>query len=317
MRPQIKISTMLLLIVLMAAITSLAARPEESDPNQQESRQDSARIQALAEALDLQGLEKLAPELEKKWFAKDKTYYGYMMLHVCGTFASCDFNNNRQYELARQYALLALAKSQGPDKADRIPIEVEFLLLMSVREGALSSDKYLQSLAQKDDWANERSKESKFYLQAWARLESSIDPNWDPNNSPGAFPLPPAGVGRYGSGMSPEDIEDPNLRAEYKAALNEYWQKIALYQGQRSLRQVKKENLPALQKRLLMLYSGPAFDSKNLETDALQQDLKKHIADKKLRDVIFNGLKKRLTEESEPKPKPGLGPRGTTGRRSQ
>ena len=27
---------------------------------------------ALAEALDLQGLEKLAPELEKKWFAKDK-----------------------------------------------------------------------------------------------------------------------------------------------------------------------------------------------------------------------------------------------------
>jgi len=51
MRPQIKISTMLLLIVLMPGITSLAAPPEESDPNQQESRQDSARIQALGEAM--------------------------------------------------------------------------------------------------------------------------------------------------------------------------------------------------------------------------------------------------------------------------
>jgi hypothetical protein len=313
---------MLLLILLMAGITSLAAPPEESDPNQQESRQDSARIQALAEALDLEGLEKLAPELEKKWFAKDKTYYGYMMLRVCGTFTSCTFtsrafNNNRQYELARQYALLALDKSQGPDKADRIPIEVEFWLLMYVREGALSSDKYLQTLAQKDDWANERSKESKFYFQAWARLESSIDPNWDPNDPSLVFPRPPAGVERGWSWMSPEDIEDPKLRAEYEAALNEYWQKVALYQGQRSLRQVKKEDLPRLQNRLLILYSGPAFDSKNLETDALQQDLKKHIEDKKVRDLIFNGLKKRLTEESEPKPKPGLGPRGTTGRRSQ
>ncbi len=108
MRPQIKISTMLLSIVLIPGVTSLAARPEESDPNQQESRHDSARIQALAEALDLEGLEKLAPELEKKWFAKDKTYYGYMMLRVCGTFASRTFNTDRQYELARQYALLAL-----------------------------------------------------------------------------------------------------------------------------------------------------------------------------------------------------------------
>jgi hypothetical protein len=167
MRPQIKISTMLLLILLMAGITSLAAPPEESDPNQQESRQDCARIQALGEALDIEGLEKLSPELEKKWFSKDKTYYGYMMLHICGTFTSWDFNNNRQYELARQYALLALDKSQGLDEDNRIPIEVEFRLLMYVRQGALSSAKYLQILAQKDDWANQRSKESKFYFHAW------------------------------------------------------------------------------------------------------------------------------------------------------
>ena len=226
-----------------------------------------------------------------------------MMLQVCGTLSSFNFKSERQYELARQYALLALDKSNGLEEDNRIPIEVEFELLMYVRQGPLSTDKYLQSLADKDDWANDRSKEAKFYFRVWDRLERSIDPSWDPNDPSLVIPRPPAGVERFGSGMSPENIKDPKLRSEYEAAIEEYRRKQEQHSRQRLLRRLKKEELPILQKHLLLLYSGPSFDSKKLETEALQQDLQKNVEYEKVKAIILDALKTRQLEESKPKPK--------------
>jgi len=296
----------------------IAAGPQDSDIEREALLQDSARVEALGQALDLEGLEKVATELEKKWFPKNKEYYGHMVLQVCNTFTSRDFNNHRQYELARQYALLALDKSYGLEQNNRIPIEVEFRLLMYVRQSALASTKYLQSLGQKDDWPNQRREEAKLYFRTLDWLERAIDPNWDPNDPSLVFPRPPAGVDRFAIGMSPENIKDPNLRAEYEAALEEYRQRHKRHSEQRRLRRLKKEDLPILQKHLLRLYSGPLFDSKKLETEELQQDLAKHIKDEKIRAIILDGVKNRLLEESKPKPKakPGFRERTETRRRS-
>jgi len=296
----------------------------KKNTEKQEYKQERARIKALRKSFkpgpvnNLKEYEKFADEIQRKWSRRNKEYYARLMLEVCGPLSSGNFKHDRQYELARQYALLALDKSYGLEQNNRIPIEVEFRLLMYVRQSALASTKYLQSLGQKDDWPNQRREEAKFYFRTWDRLERAIDPNWDPNDPSLVFPRPPVGVDRFAIGMSPENIKDPNLRAEYEAALEEYRQRHKRHSEQRRLRRLKKEDLPILQKHLLRLYSGPLFDSKKLETEALQQNLAKHIKDEKIRAIILDGVKNRLLEESKPKPKakPGFRERTETRRRS-
>jgi len=276
----------------------------------QEFRRDFLRIKAQDWVLDLKASAKLAGELEKKWFTKDKEHYGYMMLQICGTFSSLNFEDDRRFALAREYAILALEKSYTLEGNDKIPIEVELRLLMHILQGGQASPEYLRGLAKSEDWPNKREKTTTLYFRGWERLVKAIDKKWDPNDPSLLPPGPHTGMKIVAGGMSPENIKDPNLREEYEAALEEYRHKCKLHSEQRTLRRLKKEDLPRLQKYLLRLWSGPSFDSKELETEALQRALEKHIKDKEVRAIILDGLRKKLIDESKPKPKRELGARG-------
>lgn len=292
------ISVVTLINLFMAGTVSMATDTPKFDPQRHEFLQDVARLKALGEARDLKGLEELAPKLERKWFTTNKKYYGPIVLEICGNFSSWPFRDSRQYDLARQYIMLALDKSNKLEEKEKIPIEVELRLLLFLQ------GPYLKEVAKSKDWPNQRSAMAKLYFNAWHRLDKTIDENWDPKNFKSLVrPRPPAGVKTWISGMSPEDIKDPKLRALYKAALEQYRRKVERHNEQRRLRRLKKSFLPRLQKHLFRLYSGPLFDSKKLETKALHQDIAKHIKDKKVRAMILDGLTKRLFEESKPKPK--------------
>ena len=100
--------------------------------------------------------------------------------------------------------------------------------------------------------------------------------------------------------MSADSIEDPNLRAEYEAALKEYWEKMRQHSKQYGLRRIKESDLPIVQRHILGLYSGPAFDSKNLETEALKLDISKYVKDDKIRITMLEGMKNRIIENAKP-----------------
>jgi len=294
--------------VFLTSIVSMGATSQDSNATTQELLHDRQRIEDLGRVLDLNALEKLAVELEKKWFVKDKEGYGYMMQQLCGTFSSYDFENDRQYELAKQYAVLALEKSHTLQENNKIPIEAELQLLMYVQSVQMCTE-YFRALSHSEDWPDLRVKKTKLYFRSWDRLVKAIDKKWDPNDPSIIFPRPPDGVKQWVIGMSPEQISDPNLRAEYEAALKVFWQKKKRHIEQRHLRRLQKEYLPILQKHLLRLYSGPAFDSKKLQTEALQHDLEKHVKDKGVREIIYDGIRKELFEESKPKTQEKLGNR--------
>lgn len=296
------ILVVMLSIVFLTSIVSMVSTSQDSNATIRELLNDLQRIDDLGRVLDLNALEKLAVELEKKWFVKDKEGYGFIIQKLCGTFSSYDFENDRQYELARQYAVLALEKSHTLQENNKIPIEAELQLLMYVHSVKVCPE-YFIALAKNEDWPNQRGRTAKLYFRSWDRLAKSIDKKWDPNDPSIVYPRPPDGVKQWVIGMSPDQISDPNLRAEYEAALKVFWQKKKRHIEQRHLRQLQKEYLPILQKHLIILYSGPDFDSKKLQTEALQNDLEKHIKNNEVRTTILDGLRKRLIEESETKPK--------------
>ena len=293
------ISGIMLVNLFTASIVSMAADTQNSEAESQELLRDMSQVRTLCENKDLEGLEKLATELERKWFTKSKERYGHMMLEICCNFRSWDFKDEEQLELEKIYARLALERSYKLQENDKIPIEVEFKLLRHIQQ----SVQYLKDAVKSEDWPNRRSTMAKLYFHTWHRLEKTIDAKWDPNETLLSWPRPSGGVRIWFSGMSPKAIKDPKVRAEYKAALEEFWHKVEWYNEQRRLRTMKKRFLPKLQKHLLQLYSGPLFDSKKLETVALQKDLEKYVDDKYTRESILSSVKRRLLEETEQKQK--------------
>lgn len=288
--------------VFLANSVSLGTEIEDLDKIRKEYFQDISRVKELGQEKSLEGLDKFASELEEKWFTKNKEKYAYIMLDICGTFGSLDFKTDRKHDLERKYAVLVLEKSAHFEEKNKIPINVEFRLL-----GHVQNLPKFKEAAKSKDWPKKRIAMAKLYFHAWHRLEKAIDKKWDPNDPSLVFPRPPAGVKRWAWGMSPEAIRDPNLRVEYEAALEEYWQKRKRHSEQRQLRERKKWDLPYLQENLLRLYSGPLFNSTKLEIVTLQDDLEKHIVDKEVRAMILNGVKNKLLEKSKPKPKDNQG----------
>jgi len=283
--------------VLLGSTVSMATEAVGSDAIVKEYSQDLSRVGELGQKAELEGLDRLASELEEKWFGKNREKYGYIMLGICGTFGSLDFGTDRQYDLARKYAVLVLEKSRKLEEENQIPIEVEFIL-----SGHVQNMLNLKEAVKGEDWPNKRSGLAKLYFHAWHRLERKIDTNWDPNDpNIGTPPCPPAGYkGPGGSWMSPEHIKDPTLRAEYETAIEEYRHKHKRHSEQRHLRQLKKSHLPYLQKDILRLYSGPLFDSKTLEEEVLQRDIERYIEDKDVMITLVRGIKNRLLKMNLP-----------------
>jgi len=297
------ISGVMIVNLFMVSIVSMAANPQDLDLIRHEFFQDYARLENVSQGRDLAHLKKLSAELESKWFTKNREYYGYIILQICGNFRSWDFNDEEQFELEKRYARLALERSYTLQENDKIPMEVEFKLLSHIQQ----SVQYLKHAVKSEDWVNQRSTQAKLYFHAWHRLEKKIDPNWDPNEPSMSWPRPSGYDGIWFSGMSPESIKDPHIRTVYRADLEEFWRKQKRYTEQRHLRRLQKEYLPILQKHLLRLYSSPLFDSKTLQTEALQQDLEKYVKDKGVREIIFDGIRKKLFEESKPRTQEKLG----------
>jgi hypothetical protein len=274
------------------------AASNRNDPKRQDSIADSNFISTLGQAKNIESLKQQADELEKKWSKENIDYYGSVMSSISKTF-----NDNKNYELGDKYAKLVLDKLYNLPKEQKSRIEGEFSLLWKINQHIFNPYKHIISLSKEQDWSEKRGEAAKYYFRVWERLEKDIDPNWkrtEPNKiiSP---PRPPVGYsGPFISGMSPDSIKDHNYRGEYEAYLQKFSEAARYSTEQGSLRRIKETDLESLQNNILKLYSGPEFDSKTLEVEALKQDLEKYIKDEDIRTIMLEGMKNRIIENAKP-----------------
>lgn len=264
-----------------------------SQAEKQEYKQDMARIKALEKSFkpglvnDLEEYEKFADEIQNKWRDRNKEYNARLILEICGPLSSGTFEDDRRHDVARKYALSVLEKSE------EISIEMELKLT-----GHVMTSMYTRNAPKGEDLAQRRKKDVQIRLHAWKRLLGAIDPNWDPNErllSPNAVAME---LGLPDSGIAPESIKDPKLRAEYEAALERNRQKGQRYSEQSRLRDWLKKFPIRAERYIVKAYSKPPF---NLEE--LKQYLDNYIADEKTRARILDAVKKNMEKQIQKIPK--------------
>ncbi|MCK4824602.1 hypothetical protein KA005_53110 [bacterium] len=257
-----------------------------SQAEKQEYKRDMARIKDLEKSFkpglvnDLEEYEKFADEILKKWRDRNKEYNARLILEICGPLSSGTFEDDRRHDLARKYALSVLEKSE------EILVEMELKLT-----GHVMTSMYTPNAPKGEDLAQRRKKDVEIRLHAWKRLLGAIDPNWDPNEeiwSPNAV----GALMGLPSGISPEGVKDPKLRAEYKAALQKNREQIERRTKQYRLHDWLKSYPKRAERYIVKAYSKPPF---NLEE--LKQYLGKYAVDEKTRARILDAVKKNMEEQ--------------------
>ncbi len=247
---------------------------------EEEYKQDLSRIVFLDKSRDLNGVERLAEEIETKWGRRNKEYYANLMLEVCKPLSSGQFKDDRQYSLARKYAILAL------EEPDKIPLETEVALV-----GHVMSDMVIPTAPKGQEWVQQRKTDMKVCFHAWKRLKDAIDPSWDPNDMPlDNVPSPPGTT--VSAGAAAHHIKDPKLRAEYKAAIEKNRQKAERYTKQYRLRKQEKRFARTAEKYIIRAYSKPPF---NLA--GLKQYLEEYVADQGTKARILDAVTQNMSRE--------------------
>ena len=263
------------------------ASPEDMEMEKQQYNQDLNRIASFRKSLvpgptnDLKDIEKLADEIQSKWSQRNKEYYAHLMLEICGPLSSGRFNDDRQFTLARKYALLIL------EEPNEISLETELKLIRHVM-----SDMATLRAPKGQEWVQQRRKDVEIRLHAWKRLTDAIDWSWDPNDVPLINVPLPVGVGGEAGGEA-KHIKDPKLRAEYEAAIEKNRQKAERYNKQYRLRKWLKRFPKRAERYIIQAYSRPPY---NLEE--LKQFLDTYIADAKTRSRIINAVTKNIEKQT-------------------
>ena len=271
---------------------TFGATLESSEIEEQEYKQDMARIKALEKSFtsgptnDLENYEKFVDQIQKKWVQKNREHYARLLLEICGPLSSGDFKGNRPRTLARKYALSAL------ETPEAIPLTLELELI-----GHVMMLMYTPDAPKGEDFAQSRKKDVEVRLHAWKRLIDAIDPNWDPNDKPLRNVSPPYGT-TISAGASPEHIKDPKLRADYEAAIEKNRRKAERYLEQSRLRDWLKRYPKRAEEYIILAYSDQPF---NLQE--LKQYLDKYIADEKTRNRILDTVKKNIEGQAAKPPK--------------
>ena len=241
---------------------------------------DTISLSQKSKARDLEAYEKFADAIEKKWSPKNKAEYASLMLKICEPLNSGIFNERRQYDLAREYAILAL------EKPDEIQLDTE----LSLTGCCMTTNITESDIFNEEEFSKRRKVDSEIRLHAWRRLIDAIDPNYDlkkeilsPNAIGVAMGLP--------SGISPEDVKEP-LRTKYESALQENRKEIERRVEQSKLHRWLEKFPKRAEDYIIGVYSVPPFNTKELE-----QLLNKYNIDIASKNRIFDSVNRNIQSQ--------------------
>lgn len=286
-------------VAMLVCISSLqnlaiAGNSEPSEKETREFHQELARIGAMDRAFtpgptnDLGQYEQYADTIQRTWSQRNKVYYARLMSAVCGPLSSGRFNSDRQHELARKYAIAALANR------DAFPLAIELELTGHVMTPTIGPR---ASTLKEEDFAQRRLKDVELRLHAWKRLMDAVDPNWDPDKVPQSPNGVGADLGIPAGGIAPEDIRDAALRDKYKAAIDENRRQIDRYTQQSRLRDWLKTFPQSAEHYIIQAYSHPPYN-----TEELRKELAQHKIDESARARMLAAVKKNCENEKNDGP---------------
>jgi hypothetical protein len=245
-----------------------------------EFESDYKLINDLSIARDFVSLLDLSSRLKEKW-ANDLKRYSYLQAEISKAFASYDFEDKRQYIYSVELAKDVLKN------ADDIPIDLEYEMIAKLQ----SDSAYLFKIAPEEKWEQDRQDRVNLMLHFWNRFQNRIDRNFDfkdlKNRPLGNAPVPAA---NYPPGIRPEDIKEPDIRAQYEQAIKANQQKATKYNEQIVLHRIDKHVDDFTEKFLINLFSRPPFDPQQI--DEILTTLK--IDDAERKKKILNAVEEAI-----------------------
>lgn len=229
----------------------------------------------------------------QKWDAQDEQRYLVLVARLCDRLTGSRIPNAREDLLAQKFALSALESSESIS-----PAAETFFARYTWRQSQHDLDNYLSGQLKVEDWVRLRGNYAQTWLRPLARLDEAIDSDFDvedPANRPLLnVPVPKGSKVGIVSGVSPKHIKDPQLRAQYQAAINANAEKAKKLWEQTFLRSLAKEYSVSLQKLLVKVYSTSPYNIEELE-----HYLDKYLTDKELKTRILRGVEEAIQRNAQ------------------
>jgi hypothetical protein len=206
----------------------------------------------LEKSSDEAEVHRLADPLVREWQRENPERYGENICDLCSAIQGAPLGDNGT-RLSVQYAALGLKR------AESTPLDtVEHLLRIASQYAALVRLKLPD-----DELAARRAENARLWLRTWERIERQIDPTWV-NEETWLNLVPPDETG-LPSGIAPEAIADPILRARYEADIAENGRKVRRNNQQRMLRKLAALVPARAEPYLIAAYSRPPARPGELE----------------------------------------------------
>lgn len=226
-------------LILLGVGLLLSGGLEAQDSQRVE--RDIERLLALGQARDLPRLEAFIRTQMPKWEAMTSEQYGYLMLQAVARLSSHPFEDRKESRrLAAEFAVIALGRSGAITLKDQVYLTRYARISRSIPESP-------------EEWLLERRKNMKLWFQTWKRLNDAIDPDWTRETT--YFNLAPPLETGLPSGVAPEAVKDPKLRAQYEADLQENARKAKRNLEQSQARKLKRSFQPWAIRYIVAAYS--------------------------------------------------------------
>jgi len=183
------------------------------------------------------------------------------ILRICNAFSTYGFEDKHGRDdwinrdrLRDQFAFTAL-QSAAKAKID-LPVELEFAFLVHLGFSQHAVSPTSDHLAQR------REDEVVLWVHGWRRLQDGINPNFD-FDKPIFINMSPRGG--YASGISPEAIKEPDIRADYIKRLAENEKNNTDLREQLLLRRIRKTQSMFIISYFSYAYRYPPEDVEQLK----------------------------------------------------
>lgn len=270
-------SSLFLIVPLAIVLTFQVGRSQGRTDNLE------ARLDALSDSNSttmkstderITELESLGKAIMEAWDDTRLDEYGRLVLRLCDVIGGLQGSSVRRIYLAQQFAMQSL------DNSDKLDLVVECALLRYVQSARGADGKVLTG----DALSQLRRRQVGLWLRALQRVESAVDPNFDINDPDytGVGNVSVPGPGGPPAGIAPDAISDPELRAKYKAAIEENRIKIERATSQVRARDLKTYWVKDAERFVIQAYlaSPNAIDELNgiMNKYSINQELRTRIA---------------------------------------
>lgn len=211
---------------------------------------DLQRIESFRDNAKSSRLAALSDEMQERWKDQDADLYGSVMVSVLSLL-----NNEVSRELG-DVLIVDDRLIRVLERKREMSLVLHEPLIHLLSSGRLR--KAHQRLGE-DAFATRRQLHTVRMLETVAIAERERDEAWDPSDVPAVNLVPPAATG-LPSGVSPEAVKDPALRAIYERDIEANRKKAERHSHQHRIRQMEEHLYDQIRKRLMALYSVDDVD---------------------------------------------------------